>query len=79
MNTNMTGFTWFSKTFASMSFEQKIALALEGLNPILNISFAWSSAMSNCVQICNPYPAGGKFGHNTKLCKKKTLSITGQK
>ena len=31
MNTNMTGFEWFSKVFASLCFRAKVASALEGL------------------------------------------------
>ena len=31
MNTNMTGFRWFSKIFASLCFWKKVAPALEGL------------------------------------------------
>ena len=31
MNTNKTGFRWFSKIFGSSCFEQKVASALEGL------------------------------------------------
>ena len=34
MNTNMTGFRWFSKTFASLNFGKKVASALEGLTKI---------------------------------------------
>ena len=32
MNTNITGFRWFSKIFASLSFWTKVASALEGLS-----------------------------------------------
>ena len=32
MNTNMTGFRWFSKIFAFLCFGRKVASALEGLN-----------------------------------------------
>ena len=31
MNTNKTGFRWFSKNFASLVLWTKVALALEGL------------------------------------------------
>ena len=31
MNTNMTGFEWFSKIFASLCLMDEVALALEGL------------------------------------------------
>ena len=31
MNTNRTGFRWFSKSFASLCFGHSIAAALEGL------------------------------------------------
>ena len=36
MNTNMTGFTWFSKIFVSL-FWTKIAIAWEGLNHLIPI------------------------------------------
>ena len=41
MNTNMTGFRWFSKLFASLCFVMKVVFALEGLN--INESYIMKS------------------------------------
>ena len=53
MNTNATGFRWFSKIFAFLCFEMKVASALEGLNsPMMSSKFNWESMRVFLVEVC---------------------------
>ena len=46
MNTNMTGFRWFSKSFASLCFEWELALALEGLIQLMFVALEYEQRNS---------------------------------
>ena len=47
MNTNMKGFRWFSKIFAIIVLQRKVASALEGLNKALGRFFSNTLSIFN--------------------------------
>ena len=61
MNTNMTGFRWFSKDLCILVLWMKVALALEGLKLVRRrldyVALNFSSSSNNCKwNVCQGLP-----------------------
>ena len=80
MNTNMTGFRWFLKIFASMCFWAKVASALEGLRigskkhhiickeNILILHIRTMTISKTCSEFSKPYFQNDIFSERLYIC-----------
>ena len=76
MNTNMTGFIWFSEIFTSLCSDKSIVSALEGLKEQLKIhNLEYSELVTNNMQISHDWTKSHCIGEMDNQLKRKQSNI----